>query len=138
VEDTAVTKATNIGTVKDLARYISDRVKPWNGPIDVLFEGMLRFTQAGAGYISEPDVPSGSTGFWTPSSDLTLQNDDRGKPGYSLEGDYRHISYVGVQGPVQHINANQLVRVSLAGWWKPRDADPGFEERCYAQLSGWY
>lgn len=22
--------------------------------------------------------------------------------------------------------------------WKPRDADPSFEERCYAQLSGWY
>jgi hypothetical protein len=29
-----------------------------------------------------------------------------------------------------------LVRVSLAGWWKPDDSD--IEPRCYLQLSGWF
>jgi hypothetical protein len=44
----------------------------------------------------------------------------------------------GMEAPVARIEAGQLVRVSLAGWWRPREADPGFEERCYAQLSGWF
>ena len=138
VEDTAVTEAKRVGTQKDLVGYILERAKPWKGPIDILFEGKIQFTQNGAGYISESAVPPAATGFWIPSSDLSLQKDDRGKIGYYTQNGYRHLSYVGVQNPVERIKAGQLVRVSLAGWWKPRDVAPDFEERCYAQLSGWY
>jgi hypothetical protein len=138
LEDVAVSSAANLGTVKDLVGYISDRAKPWKGPIGALFEGKIQFTQNGAGYISESAIPGGATGFWIPSSDLVLKNDDRGKTGYYPAGDYRHLSYVGVQDPAERIKADRLVRVSLARWWKPRDADVDFEERCYAQLSGWY
>ncbi len=138
LEDFAVTAAKNLGAVKHLVRYILERAKPWKGNIDVLFDGKIQFTQHGAGYISDSAVPKGATGFWIPATDLILQNDDRGKAGYYPQPDWRHLSYVGMLDPVKLIGAEGLVRVSLARWWKPRDADPGFEERCYAQLSGWY
>ena len=69
---------------------------------------------------------------------MTLGTDDRGHTGYYPKSDYRHMSYVGTQAPIEVIEKGRLVRVSLACWWKPQDADPDFEERCYAQLSGWY
>ncbi len=138
VEDAAVTEANRVGTEKNLVGYILQCAKPWKGSIDILFEGKIQFTQNGAGYISESAVPAAATGSWIPSSNLLIKKDDRGKVGYYPQNDYRHLSYVGVQDPVEQIKAGQLVRVSLAGWWKPQDADPGFEERCYAQLSGWY
>jgi hypothetical protein len=73
-----------------------------------------------------------------PAYDLHLDHDDRNKAGYYPQHDHRHLSYVGVQDAVDVITAGQLVRVSLARWWRPENADPDFEERCYAQLSGWY
>jgi len=95
-----------------------------------------RITGNGVGYISPADVPAGATGFWIPDSPLKLDVDDRDKRGYYTN--HRHLSYVGTEEEVDVIQAGQLVRVSLARWWKPRDADPSFEERCYAQISGWY
>ena len=138
LEDVAVINATKLELVKDLVNFISTRTKPWTGGISSLFDGKIQFTQNGAGYISALAIPGGATGFWLPSSNLILTNNDRGKAGYSHPNDYRHLSYVGMEDPVQTINAGQLVRVSLARWWKPRDADANLEERCYAQLSGWY
>lgn len=138
VEDVAVSKAIQRGSVASLAEYILKRATPWKGTIDTLFEGNIQFTGNGAGFISEAGIPAGATGFWIPSDDLRLDHDDRDKAGYYPEHDFRHLSYVGVQDPIDVIRAGQLVRVSLARWWRPQDADPGFEERCYAQLSGWY
>ena len=40
----AVIQAAKLGTVKDLGGYISERVKPWKGSIDRLFEGKIQFT----------------------------------------------------------------------------------------------
>lgn len=138
VEDVAVSEATRGGCVKDLVGFISERSKPWKGGIGTLFDGKIQFTQNGAGYISKSDVPKSAIGFWLPSSNLELHQDERGKSGYYPKKDYRHLSFVGVQEPVELIQAGQLVRVSLARWWKPQDADADFEERCYAQLSGWF
>lgn len=138
LEDFMVGDAKLLGKMRDLVHYISQRAKPWKGEIDTLFDGKIQFTQKGAGYIAESDVPHRATGFWVPSSDLVLQLDERGKNGYSPQGDHRHLSYVGLEDPIQLIKEGQWVRVSLARWWKSRDAAPDFEERCYAQLSGWY
>jgi hypothetical protein len=138
LEDVAVSRAKKLGEINALAGYIRERAKPWEGAMDALFEGKLQFTRNGAGFISEGDIPRGATGFWIPSRNLHLEHDDRGKAGYYPEGDYRHLSYVGTQDTMELIKAGQLVRVSLARWWRPQDADPDFEERCYAQLSGWY
>jgi hypothetical protein len=137
VEDVAVAQGSKIKTEKDLAGYLLDHAKPWKGRIQILFNGKIRFTNNGGGYISPDDVPPNATGFWIPDRDLKRGADARGKTGYYYDG-LRHLSYVGIQDEVPKINKGQLVRVSLARWWKPQNADPDFEERCYAQLSGWY
>jgi hypothetical protein len=110
----------------------------WEGPIHFLFDGKIRFTRSGAGYISPDDVPVGATGFWIADSKLTLAEDGQGNSAYYSNSGVRHLSYVGTQEAIEEIGAGQLVRVSLARWWRPRDADPSFEFRCYAQLSGWF
>ena len=138
LEDVAVNKANKLGTIGALPEYILEQAKPWKGTIDTLFEGKIQFTRNGAGFISEAAIPAGATGFWIPSGDLHLDHDERNKAGYYPQGNYRHLSYVGVQDTINIIKAGQLVRVSLARWWRPENADPDFEERCYAQLSGWY
>ncbi len=47
------------------------------------------------------------------------------------------IPYVGLkENPPEIIPQGTLLRLSLAHWWTPEDADT--EERCYLQLSGWY
>lgn len=137
IEDVAVSASSKVRDQEDLTEYLIGATKPWRGPINSLFDGKIRFTAAGAGYISGDAVPAASTGFWLPNAPLKLEVDSRDKPGYF--DDYaRHLSYVGVQEEINVIQPGQLVRVSLARWWKPRDSDPSFEDRCYAQLSGWY
>lgn len=137
VEDVAVAEKSKIKTENDLAAYLLSHTKPWQGPIQALFDKKIQFTKNGGGYISPDDVPTHATGFWIPDHDLDLDSDARGKTGYYYDG-FRHLSYVGTQDEIAKIKRGQLVRVSLARWWKPQDADPDFEERCYAQLSGWY
>lgn len=138
VEDVTVSKATKRGDVGSLAKYILKRATPWKGTIDKLFEGKIQFTRNGAGFISQSRVPAGATGFWLPSYDLHLDHDERNKAGYYPEHSHLHLSYVGLEDTTDVIKKGQLVRVSLARWWKPENAEPDFEERCYAQLSGWY
>ena len=136
-EDVAVIDQAQRKQALDVKTYVLERVTPLNGTIDQLFDGTIRFTNSGSGYISQANgLPGYATGFWIPSSDLILEETPRGAL-YGPRKDYRHLKYVGFQTQVASISAGQLVRVSLAKWWKPQDADPDFEERCYAQLSGW-
>jgi hypothetical protein len=137
VEDVAVAKCSRIKTEKDVVGYLLSHTSPWKGTVQSLFDAKIRFTNNGGGYISPDDVPTHATGFWISDRDLELESDQRGKTGYYYDG-FRHLSYVGAQDEVPKIKRGQLVRVSLARWWKPENADPDFEERCYAQLSGWY
>lgn len=134
VETILVTARTKLGTETKLLKAIKRLVKvPWTGDITALYEGKLGFTGNCHGYVQAPDIPSKSTWFWVPDADLTLAN------GYYRYGDGPYeVKYVGVEAAIPKIPAGTLVRVSLAGWWKPRDADDNFPERCYLQLSGWY
>jgi hypothetical protein len=66
VEDVAVSMAARIGSKADLKDYIVSRSKQWRGPIDALFDGKIRFTGNGGGYVAEPGISSGATGFWLP------------------------------------------------------------------------
>lgn len=138
VEDVAVVDAKKVGAVSDMVAHVLKAVKPCACGIGDLFEKKIQFTSHGAGFISRAHIPSCSVGFWVPYCDLRLQNDDFGKPAYYALGDYRHLTYVGVRKPLEFIDAKRLVRVSLARWWKPEEAEPSTEERCYAQISGWY
>lgn len=110
------------------------KVKIWRGGIDELFDGHLHWTNSGSGYISESGrIPQNSVGFWMPDKDLK-RRDYNERVRYSYPLNWRNISFVGLQNPVDLIPAGTLVRVSLARWWSPNED----EERCYLQLSGWY
>lgn len=137
LEDVAVISATLVGAAPNLRGFILERTEPWTGGIDRIFDGKIRFTVSGSGYIAQPSgLPSISTGFWIPDRDLLFSQVPR--PAYTPHGDRRYLSYVGTGNPQPVIQSGTLVRVSLAKWWRPHDADPSFELRCYAQLSGWF
>ena len=137
VEDVLVTSMSHVCNVPNLGEYILKRITPWQGSVDQLFGGVVEYTGKDSGYVSRRRVPTGSTGFWIPDCDLKLR-DDKKHYDYVTRQLRRGLSYVGEASPIENILAGTLVRVSLARWWKPRDAESGFEERCYLQLSGWY
>jgi hypothetical protein len=113
-------------------------VAPWRGGIDQIFGGLVRYTGSGNGYVCERiGIPDGSTGFWIPDRDLHLRDDGKHYD-YGAGLPRSGLSYVGELATIDPIPAGALLRVSLARWWKPHDAEPGFEERCYLQLSGWF
>lgn len=137
LEDASVLAGTLVGPNPNLREFVLRRSEPWAGGINVIFDGKIRFTASGSGYIAQASgLPSISTGFWVPDKDLHYSAAPR--PAYSAHGDGRYLSYVGTANPLPVIDAGTLIRVSLAKWWRPRDADPSFELRCYAQLSGWF
>ncbi len=138
VEDVFVTAQQYVRNQAKLREHLLQRVTPWRGGIDQLFGGLIRFTNMNNGYISaQAGIPGKSTGFWIPDQDLQLRKDKKHYDyitGHLLRG----LSYVGEATKIDPIPAYTLVRVSLARWWKPDNANSGFEERCYLQLSGWY
>lgn len=121
----------------------------WEGSTELLFDGAIKWTHAGSGYINDENIPLSSTGFWIPDKPLK-RSDYNGHVRYSYPPirtsmggiiisaapGWRSLPYVGFNDPVDTIPAGTLCRVSLARWWKPKDED--VEERCHLQLSGWY
>ena len=136
LEDVVVSRHRLLRVQPNLRDHLLSRVIPWKGGIDQIFDGVLGYTQNGNGYVCERlGLPQLSTGFWLPDRDLTLRED--GKHYDHRQGSCnRGLSYVGEDpNPLAILFAKTLVRVSLARWWKSHD---DIEERCYAQLSGWY
>lgn len=137
MEDALVTRRKLIDAIPNLKAYLMERIAPWTGNMTGLFEGKLGFTASGRGYVQRPNIPTRSTWFWLPDVELVSNINGKGKVYYRYR-ESNEISYVGVAPPIQKIPTGTLVRVSLARWWKPPDADKDFPERCYLQLSGWY
>lgn len=145
IEDVLLLRERLIGQVTDLTGCLTERIRPWVGSPRILFEGRLRFTGNGSGYISRrTGILSESVGFWRPDRTLVCQeNDYRVYYYYGTIGlaDWQgnplsvRLRYVGVAPSIEKLPAGTLVRVSLARWW--RSMWDG-EERCYLQLSGWY
>lgn len=110
----------------------------WKSPTE-LFNGTLRFTNNGSGYVSENgNVPDLSTGYWLLGEDL-VKCDDDGRIYYICQSksySLKKIRYVGVLEAEPTIPKGTLVRISLARWWSQERSD--VEDRCYLQLSGWY
>ena len=134
VEDVLVQrKVQRLPDVPDLGAFLEERVDPWRDDPDGLFDGFVRWTGRGSGFVAEPGIPRMSTGFWVPNTDLPLEEQHFG---YRRRGRAdRRLKYVGVADAPAVIPAGTLVRVSLARWWAPPEFD---EERCYLQLSGSY
>lgn len=132
LEDAWVQAQKRVGKQVNLKKHINSLVTPWSGGVDSLFEGKLRFTAKGRGYIGKSDIPSRSTWFWTPNEDL-IHLSISGKSYYRCGS--RDMSYAGVATPLAKIPKGTLVRVSLARWWRIAEDSP---YRCYLQVSGWY
>lgn len=141
VEDVYVTSRRRIGVLdkgKKMLDVLRDyRVSFWEGAPDVLFDGLLQWTEGGSGYISEEgEIPCNSVGFWVPDRRLKKKIFyEKVRYDYPKINGWRSIPYVGYGDPVVIIPAGTLVRVSLARWW---DRDGETEDRCSLQLSGWY
>ncbi|RKU12755.1 hypothetical protein C6502_05260 [Candidatus Poribacteria bacterium] len=139
MEDVVVYEKHRLGTANNSIDSIERFMSPKNGPPCGLYEGLLQSTESGALYIAEQNgVPPYSTTFWRP--DQPLVRDTAGKRvryRYPTENGGCTLTFVGFQEPLEVIPAGTLLRISLAHWWRLEDT-PEVEEKCYAQLSGWF
>lgn len=103
--------------------------KVWHGSPNQLFDGLLGWTGNRSGYVNKRGVPEFNTGFWRSDKVLCLRGE------YYWYADSFRLKYVGLQKPVQEIDAGALIRVSLATWLEGEGTP---EPRCYLQLSGWW
>ena len=141
VEDVIITSKELKGTLKDELTMLNIverfKVPVWRGSPDVLFDGILHWTDSGSGYVSEEgEVPNHSVGFWIPDRNLTKKIFyEKVRYNYPKTNGWRSFPFVGFENVIETIPANTLVRVSLARWW---DTKGTTENRCSLQLSGWY
>ncbi|HEY9174840.1 MAG TPA: RecQ family ATP-dependent DNA helicase, partial [Verrucomicrobiae bacterium] len=140
VENIIVRSKRRLKRVPNLEKIIRRLMPPVEGGPEQLFDGRLQTLPSGGLYIAErTGLPSRSTMFWVP--DQPLRRDVEGKRihyRYPTDDGGRTLTFVGFQEPIEVIPAGALVRVSLAHWWRPKDASPEDELRCHAQLSGWF
>lgn len=124
----------HIGNIPNLAKYIAQNCLVWQGDFNVLFGGLLSWTN-GSGYLNNPmNLPKNSVGFWISDQDLHwdgVQYYIYQRPLFRIN---KRLKYKGVVPPIPIIRAGTIIRVSLAKWWDGQ----GGENRCYLQLSGWY
>jgi hypothetical protein len=139
VEDVLVTNYKFVRTLPNPKGWLLKNINPWKGGIGATFEGKIGSTAKNNSYVCRGlGVPARSTWFWVPDEDLTLRQDGRHYDYYAVRAVSGGLAYVGETPAVESIPAGTLVRVSLARWWKPSDADESLDERCYLQLSGWF
>lgn len=138
VEDIIVLEKKLVDQVDDMATFIRDRnTIDHIGGFDGLFEGLVRCTPAGTGYVpADGPMPQRSVGFWVSDRPLALSQDYKTKYVYSPWPDTRKLSYVGFPDPIEEIPAGTIIRVSLSKLYTPPEgsAPSGY----YLQLSGWY
>lgn len=141
IEDVIVTEEHYIGQQPDLRNFLMQRVQPWQGGPDKLFDGMLMIDGTNGYICRRKGIPECSVGYWLPDKSLTMTI-KYNKPAYQISGESSSrfgrsfaIKYVGFSNPIYRIPVGSLLRVSLARWWVQSEAN---EERCYLQLSGWH
>ncbi|MDQ1301538.1 MAG: ATP-dependent helicase RecQ, partial [Chloroflexota bacterium] len=140
VENIVVHARRRLGAMPGPIPFIEERMPPVAGGIARLYEGLAQSVPGGPLFIAQrTGIPAFSTTFWRP--DQPLQRDEESKRiryRYPTPDGGRTLTFVGFQEPLDLIPAGTLLRVSLAHWWRPRDAGDEIEQRCYVQLSGWY
>ena len=138
IEDVLITAKQFSTTVPNIVQVLNGLAQPWRGSVTSLFDGKIQGpTSSGSLYIQD-DVPGQSVGFWITDRDLAGSYTPGMSSFYYTYESFR-IPYVGVaHPPPERITSGTLVRVSLARWYKPRDAAADLPERCYLQISGSY
>ena len=138
VEDVLVTSGEFSREIPDMAQSLMEWVTPWRGDVTGLFDGKIQGPTTNGSLFIQDNVPNQSVGFWIPDRDLAGSYTP-GMTAFYYYYNQTRLPYVGVAHPPPAlIDAGTLVRVSLARWYKPRDAAPDFPERCYLQISGSY
>ncbi len=139
VENIIVRKKTKLPSIDNVVEFIEKQMPPVCGSVELLYDGVVKATKAGAQYIAaRTGIPPYSTMFWRPDKPLKLCDDaKRIRYQYPTIDGGRTITFVGFQEPLLEIPADTLLRISLAHWWRPIEKPDG-ELRCYVQLSGWY
>lgn len=138
VEDIYITKATFLEHLEDIS--VKDFIKKyntviWEGAADNIFDGCIKWTDNGTGYIDKDNIPKNSVGFWISDRNITRQDYQGVRYSYLNIKGRRNFKYVGTQEPIQMIPKGTLLRVSLARWWSSNIDD---DKKCFLQLSGWY
>jgi hypothetical protein len=133
VEDHIVDAHRRVAVQSGLGRWLAANARVWEGDASALFDGLLRFTPNGAGYIGRDRVSAVSVGFWRPDHDVRLTGVDH--PKYEARAGNRvvHIAYVGTEEVRDVIPAGCLTRVSLSRWKHLAGV-----EGCWLQVSGSY
>jgi hypothetical protein len=138
VEDVLVSGGKRVDAValKDLAAYLSERVTPWTGSSEELFDGTVVATPSGRVHVPEEGpLPNHSTGYWTPDEEVAKRiSFEKVRYLYMGPSAADEFTWAGVEDPPDGIPAGSLVRVSLARWFNPSSAPAGY----YAQISGVY
>lgn len=138
IEDVIINSKKFVRKMANISNYIQNKgIKIYRGSPGSIFNGILRWTEKGSGYLEDKnDLPGNSVGFWISNKDLELIEKHYYYPGLFKLMPGKRLHYVGFEATVNIIPAGTLIRVSLARWWKPDDTY--IAERCYLQLSGWY
>ncbi|MBE7503898.1 MAG: RecQ family ATP-dependent DNA helicase [Verrucomicrobiales bacterium] len=139
VENILVRRARRLRCSDKVVESIRRLMPPVSGGPELLFDGLVQATAAGAlCIVQRAGLPHRSTMFWCP--DQALELDTAGKRlryRYPTPDGGRTLTFVGFQEPLRTIPAGTLLRVSLAHWWRPPET-PEVELRCFVQLSGWF
>jgi len=140
IEDVIINTKKYVRKIENISDFIiNGGITIYKGAPNHIFEGTLRWTGSGSGFIEKDEyLPSQSVGFWISDRDLNLEEDKK-HYAYSMNSIYasnKRFAYVGFEPVADRIPAGTLIRVSLARWWKPENSD--MNERCYVQISGWY
>ena len=141
-ENIVVHKKSRLHTTRDTKNLISTielLMPPKTGHPRELYEGLLQNTKSGRLHIAKQSgIPPYSTTFWRTDQPLTLDTEKQKlRYRYPTGNGGCTFTFGGFQEPPETIPAGTLLRVSLAHWWRPEDI-PEVEERCYAQISGWF
>ena len=141
-ENIVVYKKSRLHTTKDtkdLVSAIELLMPPKVGHPRELYEGFLQNTENGRLHIAKQSgIPPYSTTFWRTDQPLILDTEKQKlRYRYPTENGGCTFTFGGYQEPPETIPAGTLLRVSLAHWWQPEDRIEA-EERCYAQISGWF
>lgn len=131
-----------IATINDYVRnesveeFVDEQgIDVFDGTTDVLFDGTLRWTGHGRGYMESGDAVTYSTAFWRPAGILWRNPGfDAGTFSFREPATDHHLKWVGVAEAPERIPAGKLCRVSLT---RPFAGSLGHPV-CWLQLSGVY
>jgi hypothetical protein len=145
VENMIVTSWKFIGRELNLRDVLIERVIPWKGSPNELFDGCLKSSNRVTDiFIAQGTrFPHKSMGYWLPDVALSRRTDFEDRNSYKS---YEFlINYSGFAQAIAKIPENTLLHVFLNEWWMPSlpiearpNANSNVQKRCYLQISDWY